>query len=557
MAEVSTPLAKTSLRISRSPTAWVAALLALPMALPILTIVVLATGADFAAWPHLLKAVLPQLAITTLLFAAGCGALTLVMGCLSAWLIAMYRFPGRGMLRWMALLPLAIPGYITALIYVDFLTYAGPLQGWLRTLMDWQSPDDYWFPEIRSLGGAICVMSLALYPYVYMSALAAFVKQPVNQLLAARTLGRPLWRAFVSITLPQARPALAVGVVLVIMECMNDIGAVSFFGVRTVTNAIYSTWLDQGDLGGAAQLAALALLFVATLVWVEQLARNSDKLSRNAKSSEAMMLHTLDGWQAAGAAVLVFLPVFLGFLLPVILLLGHGLRRFSTGFSSGLLSAAWNSIGLALIACVGTLLVALLMGHANRQTGSRLLKTCTRFAGMGYALPGTVLGIGTLVPLSQFDLGINHLTQQVWDWRPGLILSGSLLGLALAYVTRFLIIAQGSLESGFEKIPLNLDHVARTLGRRPWQILQNIHLPLLRPALLAAALLVFVDAMKELPATLILRPFDFETLATRVFTLASLGQIEESAMAALAIVVAGLLPVIILARGLRKVVPKD
>ena len=541
----------------RLPSTIVAALLAVPLSLPILTIIVLALGASLSAWPHLLSVVLPPLAWTTLLFCGGCALVTLLLGCTSAWLIAMYRFTGRGMLRWMSLLPLAIPGYITAFVYVDFLTYAGPLQGWLRGMMGWQRPGDYWFPDIRSLAGAVLVMSLALYPYVYLSALAAFVKQPVNQLLAARTLGRSPLRAFLDITLPQARPAVMVGLVLVVMECLNDIGAVSFFGVRTVGYGIYSTWLDQGDLGGAAQLALLALLFIAMLIWLEQVARVKDGLSRSAKASAELPSQRLTGWRALLALVVVGFPVLLGFLLPVFLLLGHGLRRFSSSLTAELGTALGNSLLLAFLACAATLLAGLVTGYANRRAGSAGLQSLTRFASLGYALPGTVLGIGILVPLAQFDLRLNHLTEALGGWRPGIILSGGLFGLVLAYVTRFMIISQGTLDAGYEKIPLAYDHVARTLGRGPWRIFRDVHLPLLKPSMIAAALLVFVDAMKELPATLILRPFDFETLATRVFTLASLGQIEESATTALAIVVAGLLPVIILARGLRKVLPRE
>lgn len=539
------------------PSTIVAALLALPLSLPILTIIVLALGASLSAWPHLLSVILPPLAWTTLLFCGGCALVTLVLGCSSAWLVAMYRFTGRGMLRWMSLLPLAIPGYITAFVYVDFFTFAGPLQGWLRGMMGWQRPGDYWFPDIRSLAGAVLVMSLALYPYVYMSALAAFVKQPASQLLAARTLGRSPLRAFLDITLPQARPALMVGLVLVVMECLNDIGAVSFFGVRTVSYGIYSTWLDQGDLGGAAQLALLALLFIAMLIWLEQIARVKDGLSRSAKVSAQLPAQRLTGWRALLALAVVGLPVLFGFVVPVLLLLGHGLRRFSSSLTAELAAALGNSLLLAFLACAATLLAGLVTGYANRRAGSTGLQSLSRFASLGYALPGTVLGIGILVPLAQFDLGLNHLSQEYVGWRPGIVLSGGLFGLVLAYVTRFMIIAQGTLDAGYEKIPLSYDHVARTLGRVPLRIFSDVHLPLLKPSLITAALLVFVDAMKELPATLILRPFDFETLATRVFTLASLGQIEEGATTALAIVIAGFLPVIILARGLRNVLPQE
>jgi iron(III) transport system permease protein len=529
------------------PSSLLAGLLTLPVLLPIIAIIVLASQTGVSAWPELFSSVLPSLALTTFLLCASCAILTLCIGTTMAWLATMYRFPGRAFLKWGALLPLAMPGYIVSFTYVDFLTFSGPLQTLMRETLGITSR----LPDIRSLPGAILVLSFVLYPYVYLTARAAFLKQPATQLHVARTLGRSPVRAFIDVTLPQARPALFIGIVLVVMECLNDVGAASFFGIRTVTYAIYSIWLDQGDLNQAAQVASLLLLFLAVLTALEYSARSRDGLSRDNSKSSAIIREKLTGWRGWLAAITMAIPIFFGFALPALLLARHALRRAGNWLSPELASATWHSLLLAALTCAGTLLIAIVIGYAIRQSQSATLKTISRLASFGYALPGTVLGIGVLASLGLMDRLVNGWSVSLFGWQPGLIFSGSILTLVFAYVARFLIIASGQMEAGFGKIPTNLDHVARTLGRRPLTILKDIHIPLLRPSIISAALLVFVDTMKELPATLILRPFDFDTLATHVFTLASLGQLEDSAVPALAIVVAGLLPVFILARAMR------
>ena len=532
---------------SITPSSLFAGLLTLPVLLPILAIIVLAGQTGISAWPDLLRSVLPGLAVTTLLLCASCAALTLCIGATMAWLTTMYKFPGRAFLKWGALLPLAMPGYIVSFTYVDFLNFSGPLQTWLRDTLGITSH----IPDIRSLPGAILVLSFVLYPYVYLTARAAFLKQPATQLHVARTLGRSPVRAFIDVTLPQARPALFIGIVLVVMECLNDVGAASFFGIRTITYAIYSIWLDQGDLNQAAQVASLLLLFLAVLLALEYSARSRDGLSRDNSKASMITREKLAGLRGWVATLTMSIPIFIGFALPALLLARHALRRAGDWLSPELASATWHSLLLAALTCIGTLIIAIVIGYAIRQSQSSTLKAITRFASFGYALPGTVLGIGVFVSLGLLDRTFNNVSSSLFGWKPGLVFSGSILTLVFAYVARFLIIASGQVEAGFGKIPTNLDHVARTLGRKPLTILKDIHIPLLRPSIISAALLVFVDTMKELPATLVLRPFDFDTLATHVFTLASLGQLEDSAVPALAIVVAGLLPVFILARAMR------
>lgn len=520
-------------------------LICLVTALPILAIFALALTQGSSAWP----ANLPRLVWSTVALCSGAAGIALVVGTVLAWLVTFYQFPGRRSLKWMALLPLALPGYIISFVYVDAFTYAGPVQQALRNLFGWSKPDDYWFPDIRSLGGAMVVMGFALYPYVYLAGRAAFMRQPVNQLLVARTLGRSPVRSFIEIALPQARAALFIGTLLVVMECINDIGAATFFGIGTVTTAIYGLWLDQGDLPGAARLATALILLMALLVFLETVAKAHTL--RDAKSSAISLRASLKGWRGLSASAAMAIPVFLGFALPVLLLISHGLRRWREAFTGDTALALWHSVLLAGLACLTTLCVALLLSHLARWQNSQLLKSVMRFASLGYALPGTVLGIGVLVPFGQFDQWLNRTLAGWGGSGPGLLLSGTIFALVFAYATRFLIIAVSQVEDGMAKIPTNMDDVASTLGRSRFYIFHSLHLPLLKPAIISALLLICVDAMKELPATLILRPFDFETLSTQVFTLASLGQYEQAAIPALLIVLAGLVPVVVLSRNLR------
>jgi iron(III) transport system permease protein len=417
--------------------------------------------------------------------------------------------------------------------------------------MGWTSPDDYWFPEIRSLPGAIFVMSMVLYPYVFLTARASFIRQPATQLEVARTLGHTEWGAFRTVALPLARPAIAVGISFALMECLNDIGAAGFFGVRTLTLGIYTTWLSQGNLGGAAQIAAVMLLFVFALVWVERAARKRQAFvmpSQRSRAAQRIRLRGFKGWLAFVACLT---PIILGFVMPGLVLMSFAVRRLEALLSLSYLQAVWHSLVLAATAALIAVLLATMLAYANRIAGGGITRKVTRLSSVGYAVPGTVLGIGVLIPLAAFDNTLDTFVRDHFGWSTGLLLSGSIAAVVFAYVVRFLAVSFGSIESGLEKVTPNVAAAARTLGRGPIAAFFEVHLPLLRPALAAAALLVFVDCMKELPATLILRPFNFETLATTVFTLASLDQLEDSALPALTIVLAGLLPVILLARTLR------
>jgi iron(III) transport system permease protein len=528
-----------------------AGFIALIITLPILTILILSFTPNENIWPHLWNTVLPGYMWRTLGLLIGVGILTFIIGTATAWLVTMREFPLRRVLQWACLMPLAMPTYIVSYTYVDFLNYAGPLQTWLRGIAGWTSPQDYHFPEIRSLPGAILVLSLVLYPYVFMTAQASFLRQPTSQLDVARTLGKSQWGAFLSIALPQARPAIIVGISLALMECLNDIAAVGFFGVRTLTLGIYTTWLGQGNLGGAAQLAGVLLIFVFALLWTERHARKRQSHLPTSRHLMTTRRTALAGWRGILAALACFLPVFFGFILPGLILLKFAIKRAGSISTAPYFDAVWHSIVLAVIASLVIVGLGLILAYAHRSKWGKNIDPIIRIASVGYAIPGTVLGIGVLIPLAYFDNSVDTFMRSSFGVSTGLLLSGTIAALIFAYAIRFLAISFGSLESGLEKVTPNLSFAARTLGRTPWGTVIEVHLPILRPALISAALLVFVDCMKELPATLILRPFDFDTLATLVFTLSSLDQLEESAAPALTIVGAGLIPIILLTRNLR------
>ncbi len=519
--------------------------------LPIAAITFLALAPSENIWPHLVATVLPDYLLQTALLMTGVGALTFLMGTSAGWLITMYRFPGRKVMQWLLLLPLAMPTYIIAYTYVDVFEYAGPFQTAIREIAGWRSKTDYWFPDIRSLGGAIFVMSLVLYPYVFITARASFMRQSVCHLEVARTLGRTPAGVFFTVALPLARPAIAVGVSLAMMECLNDIGAVEHFGVRTLTLGIYSTWLGRGNLGGAAQIALVMFVFVIALLWLERTGRKNQSFYHTTTHEHPLSRTRLVGWRGWAATVFCLLPVTLGFFIPGGVLTSFAVTRFADAATPEFSHAVLNTLTLAGIAAAIAVLAGLFLAYANRLAGNAMVRMAVRMASVGYAVPGTVLGIGILVPLTATDNALSRFAQETFGISTGLILSGSIAAITFGYVVRFLAISHGNLETGLQRVTPSLAAAARTLGRSPTGALKDVHLPLIRPALMSAALLVFVDCMKELPATLILRPFNFETLSTMVYTLASLDQLEDSALAALTIVASGIIPVIILSRTMR------
>ena len=519
---------------------------------PVLSLVAIAFSSEDNIWPHLVSTVLPGSVAQTIMLMAGVGIVTLVIGTGSAWLVTMYQFRGRGAFEWMLLIPLAMPTYIIAFCYVELWDYSGWVQTPLRALFGWTSARDYWFPEIRSLGGAITVMSFVLYPYVYLTARASFQQQSICVLEVARTLGRSPWGTFYGVGLPLARPALAAGVTLALMECINDIGAVEYLGVNTLTVSVYTTWLERSSLPGAAQLACVMLVFVFALLWVERASRRGQQYHHTTGRYRTLPETRLSGWRGALATLFCAAPIIVGFLIPSIVLVDASLLYWAQMLDERFWLDAWHSLALAGTAALIAVCLGLVLAYARRVSTVPLVQGLSRLASIGYAVPGTVLAVGIIGSLADIDSGVNAVSDVLFGVTIGLVLTGSAAGIVFAYTVRFLAISQGAIESGLTRISTNLDYAARTLGRTPLGTLMEIHLPLIRPALAAAAILVFVDSMKELPATLLLRPFNFDTLATRVYTLASLDLFEESALAALTIVMIGLLPVLLLHRTISK-----
>jgi len=517
------------------------------VALPVAAVLYLATTASANDWPHLVSSVLPSALTSTLMLTFGTGLVTLAAGTGTAWLVTMYRFPGRTALDRLLVLPLAIPTYIAAYCYSELLDFAGPVQSDLRSLFGW-SAGDYWFPSIRSLGGAVLVMSAVLYPYVYLAARATFVQQSVCALEVARTLGRTSMGTFWAVALPLARPALAAGAALVAMETLNDLGAVQHLGVETLSASIYATWLQRSNLGGAAQLATVMLGLIVLLLAAERIARGGAKVHHTTGRYRAIPFQDIEGWRGYAAAALCSLPFIAGFVVPFLLLGRFAIGHFSVAIEGGFLKAAWNSIFLATLAAAVAVALGLVISYAPRVARTGLAGAAAQISGFGYALPGAVLALGVLIPLAALDNSVDALARSILGVSTGLILSGSVAALVYAYVIRFLAVARGGIEAGLERISPNLDAAARALGATAASALWRIHLPLLMPTLGAAGLLVFVDALKELPATLLLRPFNFETLATHVYAFAALEQIESGALGALTIVLAGLVPLVVLHR---------
>jgi len=535
---------------ARSDRPWLvgAGVLVLLALAPIGGLVFFASRGSGELWPHLIANVLPVAARTTALLLLGVGLLVTAIGIGTAWLVTAYRFPGRRLFEWALLLPLSVPSYVMAFAYLDVVHPVGPLQTGLRHLFGITNPRGLPFPEIRSLGGAVLLLGLILYPYVYLPVRALFVMQSASLLEASRTLGAGRWRAFRTVALPLARPAVAVGVSLALMEALNDIGASEFLGVRTLTVAIYTTWVTRSSIEGAAQIALVMLAIVFVLVLLERLGRRGMNYSAPRGNGQPMA-QTLSGGVALLAVVACSLPILLGFVVPASYLVVSAARRIALG---GLPADLWlwtgNSVLFAAIAALLTIAIGLFLATAGRMSRRKSLHGMIRLAGIGYAIPGTVLAVGLLVPIAGLDNWIADAVRSLWGRSPGLILMSSGAALVLAYCLRFQAITIGGIESGFSRISPSIDMAARSLGAGTGRLMGGIHVPLLSPAIAAAGLLVFVDCMKELPATLLLRPFNFETLATYVYGEAARGTYEDGAIAALVIVVAGMLPVALLAR---------
>jgi iron(III) transport system permease protein len=552
IASASLPLAA---KRPRHPWLRLAALVVcLVVLLPVLTLAYIALTGTGDAWPHLAQNVLPQASATTFLLLAMVAAGTAAIGVGAAWMMVAYEFPLRRSLSWALVLPLAVPSYLAAYAFAEFFQFSGPVQTFYRALFGFQSARDYWFPDIRSTAGCALVLILVLYPYVYLTTRIVFLMQGRNIADVARTLGSRPARVFWRVLLPVARPAIVAGVALVLMETINDIGAAEYLGVRTLTVAVYQTWLARGSLEGAAQIALIMLLLVFAILGAESWARSTKRFHTGRATH--MNAHPprvkLRGLFGPLAALLAALPVISGFGIPLYVFGAYASRRLEQFTSPAVIDAFVNTVFTASVTAALTVLLALFLLNTVRLAKSAGVTLTVRLASIGYALPGGILGLGLLFVLARFDNTLDAFMRTYFDHSTGLLLTGSAAGVILACAIRFLALAEGAVRSGLEKLPGHLDEAARSLGRSPGRSAAAVLLPLLKPAILTAAVLVFVDTAKELSATILLRPFGFSTLATHVYEAASRAEPQEGAAAAIVIILTALVPVLLLSRALAK-----
>jgi iron(III) transport system permease protein len=517
--------------------------------LPIIALLLQALQGSAGLWSHLVSTILPVALADTAILLAGVGLITAILGTSTAWLVTAYAFPGRRMLEWALLLPLAVPTYIIAYAYLDILHPIGSVQGAIRWMLGYSSPREFRLPDVRSMTGCILLLGFVLYPYVYIPTRAMFLTQSANLIDASRTLGISRRAVFWHVALPLARPAVAVGVSLALMETLNDIGASEFLGVRTLTVSIYTTWITRSDLPGASQIALSLLIVVVALVALEKWARGKQRYSSGAQRSRAFEPHRVSPGKGFVLLFAGLLPILIGFGAPALYLVTEAWKRIEfAGLSPRFLTEAFNTIVLASAATIATVLCGLLIAYASRLRPGAATAWLQRLSTLGYAAPGTVVAIGVLIVLATFDGFIDRTASAWFGVSTGLLFIGSGAALLYAYTVRFLAISAGGIDAGLQRIPMSFDHASRVLGQSAGGTFRHVHLPLSKAAITAAGLLVFVDCVKELPATLLLRPLNVETFATHLYGEAARGTYEEASIAALAIVVIGILPVILLSR---------
>ena len=528
--------------------AWLIALVCL---LPMVAVALAALTGGTQTIAHLMDTVLLRYGGNTALLAVFVATGTFAIGVGAAWLVTMTRFPGVRLFEIVLVLPLAFPAYVLAYAYTHILDHPGIVQSSLRHVMGW-GPRDYWFPEIRSLGGAAMMLVLVLYPYVYLLARASFLQQSGTTFMAARALGSSPWAAFFRVSLPLARPAIAAGVLLAVMETIADFGTVAYFGVQTFATGIYTSWFSLGDRAGAAQLALALLVCALFLAILERTQRGAAKYHDPSRGARTQPPLTLTGWKAVGAAALCGIPVIFGAILPICVLFTLGMGSEQDLFSTRYLGFIRNSLVLASVAAGLTLLAAICLGFYQRTQPGPKAAAAVYLGRLGYAVPGGVIAVGLIVPFAAFDNALDAWMRATFDISTGLLITGSIWLLVFAYMVRFLAAALGAYEGGQALVHANMDAASRSLGRGPFDTLRRVHLPILTPSLLTALLIVFVDVMKELPATLIMRPFNYDTLAVQAYRLASDERLDGAAVPSLVIVAVGLLPVILICHQVRR-----
>ncbi|EKO3904532.1 iron ABC transporter permease [Vibrio fluvialis] len=525
--------------------------LATLLVLPILAIFFTAIGQTDDVFAHLMSTVMPTYAFNTVVLTLSVMALALLFGIPSAWLMAMCRLPGEKVLQWALVLPLAIPGYIVGYIFTGWFDYAGPIQVWLRAQTGWMA-GEYYFPDIRSLAGASIVLALVLYPYVYLMCRAAFMEQNVSLLQSARLLKCSPWESFRRISLPLVRPSIAVALSLVAMETVGDFGTVSYFAVNTLTTAVYDTWMNYSNLTAAAKISAVMLVIVLLLLSAERYSRRRQKLYQSQFNSHEDFRYILRGWKKWLALLWCWGLVCVAFIFPLLQLLSYAYTYFEQSWTAEFREYALNSLQVSLSAAVIGVAVALVVNFYTRLKSNRVSVALMRLSSMGYAVPGTVLAIGVMVPVLTIDHAVNDVAKAMQWGRPGLIFSGTMFAIIFALIVRFSAVAIGSIESSLNKISPSLDMAARTMGCQANAMLWRVHLPLVRRGALIAGLLVFIESMKELNAALLLRPFNFETLATYVYNYASDEHLELAALPAVLLVLVGLIPLVVVNRSLEQ-----
>ncbi len=543
--------------VPRRIDAWtvVALLIAVVVAAPIVVVVLSIAVPAGTIWSHLAETVLPLYIGNSLLLMAGVGIGVAVIGTGTAWLVTMTQFPGRRVLEWALLVPLAVPAYVIAYAYAALLDVGGPLQDWLRRDIGILRPD-LWIPNVRSLGGAIVVLTLVLYPYVYLLCRAAFADQSTALLEASRMLGRGPARSFLTLALPMARPAIAGGIALALMETLSEFGAMQHFGVQTFVTGIVRTWQGLGEPVGAAQLAAMLMLFVLALVVIERRSRGRRRYAHGQGAYRAFTTLHLRGWHAAAAAAICAAPVLFGFVVPALSLAWLIWQDPEIALATPLLPLALNSLILGAVGAAITVAVALIVAYAMRLRGGPAVAAAGRAAAMGYAIPGAVIAVGIMLPFAWIDNQVDAIMRATFGISTGLLLSGTVIAVLFGYVVRFLAVALNAVEASLTRVTPNMDGAARLLGATTWEMLRRVHVPLIRGGLVTASILVFVEVMKELPATLLMRPFNFNTLAVQTYHFAADERLAEAAPPALLVVAVGLLPVLVLARRIARARPE-
>ena len=521
--------------------------IALLMSLPVLVVASYLFQPFNENWTHLYENLLGDYVSNSLILMAGVTVGVLSIGITTAWLTSMCEFPLRRFFSWALLLPLAIPAYIIAYTYTGMLDFAGPVQTTLREIFSWSS-GDYFFPEVRSMGGAILMLSLVLYPYVYMLARAAFLEQSICVLEASRTLGNSPLKSFYYVALPLARPAIVTGLSLALMETLADYGTVQYFGIPTFTTGIFKTWFDVFDEGAAAQLAGFLLVFVFALFILEKWSRKRAKFHHTSNKYTNIKRFQLTGWKMVVVVFACVMPLLLGFAIPALQLLVWTLTTAEEVIDAAFFTLVWNSVSLAAMAAILAVSIALLLGYGKRLRKTKTIITSVNIASMGYAVPGMVIAVGVMVPFAWFDNTLDTWMREIFDISTGLLLSGTLFALLFAYTVRFLAVSIQAIDAGLGKIKPTMDDAGRSLGLTPFGVLKQIHLPIMQGTVLTALLLVFVDVLKELPATLIMRPFNFNTLAVRAHEMAADERLADAGAPALMIVLVGILPVILLSK---------